>query len=115
MSELPSKITKSERALLRQLAQEAWEAEINSELEQLFENFSRWADDGMSALELSDKIHEFHNDASRELYARYTALDPEITVARAIALGILQEEVLGDTLRAKLRDQIRGFRTAEGE
>lgn len=115
MSELPSKITKSERELLRQLAQEAWEAEIDSELEQLFENFSRWADDGMSALELSDKIHEFHNDASRELYARYTGLDPAVTVARAIALGILQEGVLGDTLFAKLWDQIQGFRMVEDE
>jgi hypothetical protein len=115
MSEPPSKITKSERALLRQLAQEAWEAELDGELEQLFENFSRWADDGMSAFELSDKIHEFHNGASRGLYGRYTGLDPAVTVARAIALGILQEEVLGDTLRAKLRDQIGGFRTVEDE
>ena len=63
MSEPPSKITKPERALLRQLAQKAWEAEL--------------------------EIHEFHNGASRELYGRYASLDPAVTVARAIALADL--------------------------
>jgi hypothetical protein len=113
MSEPPPKVTKSERALLRQLAQEAWEAELDDKLEQLFEDFSRWADDGMSAFELSDRIHEFHNGASRELYSRYTGLDSVTAVARAIALGILDEGALGDTLRMKLSAQIEAFRSNE--
>ena len=115
MSEPPPKITKAERALLRRLAREAWEAELDEELEQLFEFFSRWADDGMSAFELSDKIHEFHNGASRELYGRYSGLDPTLSVARAIAKGILDDAVLGETLCAKLSTQIEAFRSAGDE
>ncbi len=113
MSESPPKITKSERALLRQLAQEAWEAELDDSLEQLFEEFSRWADNGMSAFELSDKIHEFHNGASRELYSRYTGLDPATVVARAIAMGVLEDVILGETLRVKLNDKIEFFRSLD--
>ena len=115
MPEPPPKITKAERSLLRQLAQEAWEAELDDKLEQLFEDFSRWTEDGMSAFELSEKIHDFHNGASRELYGRYTGLDPAVTVARAIAMGILDDKVLGYTLHAKLTDQIEAFRSAEHE
>ena len=115
MSEPAPKVTKSERALLRQLAQEAWEAELDDKLEQLFEDFSRWADDGMSAFELSNRIHEFHNGVSRELYSRYTGLDPVTVVARAIALGILDEGALEDTLRTKLSAQIEAFRSNENQ
>jgi hypothetical protein len=43
------KPTRKETALLRQLAQEAWEAELTAELEELFETFCRWADKSMSA------------------------------------------------------------------
>lgn len=114
MSE-PLKITKSEHAILRQLAKEAWEAELDDRLEQLFEDFLRWVDDEMSAFELSDKIHEFHDGASRELYGRYTGLEPAITVARAIAVGILGDEALGEALRAKLSDQIEAFRSIRDE
>jgi hypothetical protein len=115
MPEPPPKITKAERSLLRQLAHEAWKAELDDKLEQLFEDFSRWTEDGMSAFELSEKIHDFHNGASRELYGRYTGLDPAVTVARAIAMGILDDKVLGHTLHAKLTDQIEAFRSLEHE
>lgn len=113
MSESPTKITKSERAILRQFAQESWETELDDSLEQLVEEFSRWADNGMNAFELSDKIHKFHNGASRELYSRYTGLDPDTVVARAIAMGILKDVILGKTLRPKLNDKIELFRSLE--
>ena len=101
-SAVPPKITRAERALLRQLAEDAWNAELSEHLEELFEDFGRWADDGMSAFDLSDKIDEFHDGLSRELYARYNTLDPATTVARAIAIGLVGEEALGESLRQKL-------------
>ena len=104
------KVTKRERALLRELAGEAWESELRSELEDLFEVFLKWADSGMDSFELSDRIHEFHNGISRELYSRYTGLDPEITVPRAVAMGILGEQQLGDALLEKLAPQIEAYR-----
>jgi hypothetical protein len=53
-------LSKSEIAVLRECANEAWESELHYELEGLFEDFSRWADDGYSSRELTERIHEFH-------------------------------------------------------
>ena len=93
-----TKLTKRDRARLRQLAGQAWEAELETELETLYEHFLTWAESGFNAFELSDLIHEFHNGVSRELYARYTTLPPTIAVSRAEALGILGEGELGQEL-----------------
>jgi hypothetical protein len=103
------KFTKQERARLRQLAEEAWEAELEIELKTLFEDFGRWVRKGMTAFDLSEKIHEFHNGISRELYGRYTTLNPIITVSRAVALNILGEEKLGAALHEKLSEEIETF------
>lgn len=110
MAGVPTKLTKSERALLRELTGESWETELGEELEKLFENFTQWADHGMSALELSERIHEFHNGPSRELYSLYSGADSAMVVARAIAMGLLDEQSLTDELRSKLAEQIETFR-----
>lgn len=105
-----AKLTKRQRALLRHLASRAWELELEEKLENLFEDFGKWADKGMSCFELSDKIHEFHNGTSRELYGRYTGLEPAIAVSRAVALGILSEAEVGADLLKKLEREIAIFR-----
>ena len=110
MASVPAKLTKSERALLRTLTGEAWETELGEELEKLFEDFTKWLDHGMSALDLSDKIHEFHNGRSRDLYNIYTGVDPAMIVARAIAMGFVDEKSLNNELRSKLAEQIEEFR-----
>lgn len=104
------RFTKREKAELKELAGAAWEAELRDELEKLFEDFLKWADNGMDAFDLSERIHQFHNGVSRELCGRYTSLDPEITVPRAIALGILGEGELGEALLEKLSAQIQAYR-----
>ncbi len=76
---METQITKREKALLRKLAAQAWEAELSRELGSLFEHFRRWTDKGLNAFDLSHEIHEFHDGASRDLYARYTRLDPMTT------------------------------------
>lgn len=111
---MATKPRRKEKALLRQLAEEAWETELNDELEDLFESFTSWADKGLSAFELSEQIHEFHNGISRELYKRYTG-DPTAAVARAIALGILGEEALTPELHQDLEPLITHFQETESE
>ena len=110
MTQPVQRFTKRERAELRELAGAAWEAELRDALEKLFEDFLKWADNGMDAFELSERIHAFHNGVSRELYGRYTALHPEITVPRAVALGILGEGELSEGLLQKLSAQIERYR-----
>lgn len=107
-------ITKREKALLRQLAYEAWKTELDAELEKLFEDFGRWADKGMSTFDLSDKIHEFHNGVSRELYVYYTSPDLATAVSKAVAIGLLSEDALGETLLEKLAPLIEVFKNFDG-
>jgi hypothetical protein len=108
-------ITKKEKALLRQLAHEAWKTELDAELEKLFKDFGRWADKGMSAFDLSDKIHEFHNGVSRELYVRYSNPSLAAAVSRAVAIGVLSEDALGETLLEKLLPLIEFFKNMDSE
>ena len=58
---------------------------------------------------LPNRIHEFHSGPSRDLYSLYTGADPAI-VARAIALGFLEEQSLRGELRLKLAGEIKAFR-----
>lgn len=108
-------LTKKEKALLRQLAHEAWKAELDAELEKLFEDFGRWADKGMSAFDLSDKIHEFHNGVSRELYVFYSNPDLPIAVSSAVAKGVLSEVTLGETPLQKLAPLIEVFKNMDSK
>ena len=84
--------------------------ELTAELEVLFEDFCRWTDNGINAFDLSDRIHDFHNGVSRQLYSRYTTLDPATVVSRAIALAILNRGSLDAPLLEKLTPLIDGFR-----
>ena len=81
-------------------------------LTELYKEFGKWADDAMDALELSDKIHEFHNGISRELYSLYTSLDSAILVSRAVALGLIEASAIEEELFAKLEPEIKSIRKA---
>ena len=100
------KLSKRETATLRELANEAWEAELHGALDDLFEDFCRWADEGYSSFELIERIHEFHDGPARDLYKRYTAMLPGTAVARAIAVGTIDASALPAGLLAKLEDEI---------
>jgi len=70
-------ISKREFAILKKLAIEAHEAGLEGALMELLEKFMLWSGDGIDSFELSDRIHEFHDGISRELYKTY-ALPPRI-------------------------------------
>ncbi len=112
---MPIKLSKRETAALHELASEAWESELHDALEALFEDFCRWADDGYSSFELSERIHEFHDGASRELYKRHAGLPPFVAVARAIAEGTIDESALPPELLEKLADEIEALRRINGD
>ena len=111
---MPTKLSKREIADLREWANEAWESELHDALEGLFEDFCRWADNGYSSRELSERIHEFHDGTSRELYKRYAGLPAIVAVARAIAIGAIDETALSPSLQEKLADEIEAQRRING-
>jgi hypothetical protein len=79
------------RRVLRQLANLAWERELNAELRALDNSFAEWKAGVLGPHELSDRIHAFHHGAAQALYVRYTRIHPPELVARAVGLGILSE------------------------
>lgn len=62
------------RRKLREFAGLAHEAELRQELGHLAAQFDEWRAGCLDSFELSDRIHEFHNGPSREIYNRYIAL-----------------------------------------
>jgi hypothetical protein len=103
-----SEFNRREKSELRNLSGEAWAEELSEALLELYEDFGKWAEDSLSPFDLNDKIHEFHNGKSRELYVRYSSR-PEIEVARAIAKGYISEGEVSESLLEKLRSSIEFF------
>lgn len=101
--------SKKERAELRRLASEAYERELGNQLAELDKSFSEWRDRRLLSSELSEKIHQFHQHAARDIWSTYQAPHDSMLVARAIALGILSENEVPVTLREKLRDIVASF------
>jgi hypothetical protein len=95
---------------LRRLADAAYERELADELAKLEEEFRRWRSNEMSAFELSDRIHEFHDGAARDLWKIYTFGRPPVAVARAIANGLIAESALSPKLLAQLEGAIAFYR-----
>jgi len=96
---MPKEFTRSETKRLRRLADGGWDAELRACLLELYAQFGSWAKQGISSFDLVERIHEFHNGASRELYGRYTGLSPALAVARAVALGLIPADAMGAPLR----------------
>lgn len=103
--------TKATRRRLRELAGIAYTRELGAELAKLEADFSKWRSGEIDPFELSDRIHQFHDGISRDLYVRYRNLAPQQAVARALVSHVLDRaEIPSDLLRA-LEPTIQFFET----
>ena len=110
VSEMPDLWSKKQRRELRELQGLAWERELEEALRPLGEDFDAWRKGKISAFELSDRIHKFHNGRSRELFTRYTGSLEVWLIARAIVRGVIDESELSEDLRTELNEDIAEFR-----
>lgn len=104
MREYPKPI----KRLIREYAARAYEAELGQALGELEAQFTRWRSGEISAGELSDRIHTFHQGPARELWSRYNARIDETLVAHAIVTGLLPRERIPAELLEALQP-ILGF------
>jgi len=74
---------------LRELAVRAHEIELGRELRKLHDELARWQRGEITAFDVSDAIHRFHDGPSREMHVRYTTGLPAWAVAHAISAGII--------------------------
>lgn len=84
-----NRFTKLEKKELRMLAELAYERELAKALELVEENFRQWRKNKITAFELSDLIHKFHNGIARDLWSFYTTGYTELSVKHAITEGII--------------------------
>ncbi len=101
---------KRELAKLRELASEAYERELGEHLAELEKSFAAWRRGKLLSSELSSEIHEFHQNAARDVFSSYQLPHPAMIVARAIAAGFLKEGEVPESLQAKLKEEIAVIR-----
>lgn len=102
--------SKKQRKELRELQGLAWERELSEALRSLRQEFDAWEQGEISAFELSDRIHKFHNGRSRELFHTYAGSPEAIIIESAVARGVLDESELSEDLHAGLSEGIAYFR-----
>lgn len=98
--------TKKQRRELRELQGRAWERELGGALQELRRDFELWEKGEISVFELSDRIHEFHNGRSRELYKLYSGSRDHFLVSHLTVRGVIDEAELSDDLREAIKDDI---------
>ena len=98
-----NRFTKVERKELRRLAGVAYEREFAKALEALEGEFKRWRKNKISAFELSELIHKFHNGPARDLWSFYTTGPAELNVKHAIAKGVILKNAISAGILEKLK------------
>ncbi len=95
--------TKSERKELRRLAGLAYERDLSKALKSLEDKFKQWKENKITAFELSDFIHKFHNGIARDLWSFYTNGYTDMIVAPAIADGLISKAEISPGILEKLK------------
>jgi hypothetical protein len=98
--------SRKRRRELRDLQGLAWERELEDALRSLRMDFEMWDRGDISAFELSDRLHKFHNGRSRELFNMYSGRLENWWIGHIIARGVIEESELSDDLRDVLKDEI---------
>lgn len=104
--------SKSTRGKLRRLSGVAWERELSSSLEDLEKHFKSWRAGDIDAFQLNERIHEFHQGPSRDLWGKYTNILPTLLLGHALADGFVEEEEIPEQAREEIN---RIARLDEGE
>lgn len=95
--------SKAQRRALRELAGLAHRRELERELAELEAHFKAWREGQIGPFALNDRIHEFHNGPSRDLWKTYVMLHAEMVVPTAVVRGVLQENELPADLLESMR------------
>jgi len=98
-----SDFTKSERKELRKLAGLAYERELSKALGELEGKFKLWKKNKITAFELENLIHQFHNGIARKLWSFYANGDSELAIRQAIAKDIILKTEVKPSILEKIK------------
>jgi hypothetical protein len=82
------------KRLVREWAGVAHDRELSKALLDLRAHFEAWQRAEISAADLNDLIHQFHQGGSREIWKKYATNHLEPAIGLAVATGILRQEEL---------------------
>jgi len=105
----PGRFTDADRRRLSVLARHAFARELFHDLELVSSAYRDWQDGHIDVLELDDFIHDYVEDSFEQAYRRYSTLDAETIVARALSLGLVEDSEIPSALREKLAPSIRAL------
>lgn len=109
-----SDLTKSQKKHLRQLASQCYEKETSLALEELYENFQKWKKSEITPWDLTEKIHEHHDQIARELWKIYVQInDPCLSVSIALAKGIIEIKEVQENCRELVEMRSEFFQPEE--
>lgn len=102
-------LTKAQKRKLRELDAKAHEAELGRALRALFSTFQRWDRGELDSFDMSDAVHRFHDGTAREIWKRHDGYFPDLSVARAIAEGLIDRAAVPPDLLALLAPDIARY------
>jgi len=97
-----AELTKSQRRRMAELADLAYQRDLDAELAKLDGHFARWRASELSCFDLAALIQAFHQDSARDLANRYDRKFREFAVAGAISRGVLTQAEAGPEILALL-------------
>jgi hypothetical protein len=103
--------SKSIKRLIREWMMEAYERELHRELTRIDESFAAWRAGAIGSGELSHRIHQWEQGPSCALFKYYNRGPQDMSVAYAIAIGILDEEELPSELLEAIRRPLAFYRS----
>lgn len=82
------------KRLVREYAAIAHDRELGQALRELGGQFERWWSGEIRAADLNDRIRQFHDGPSRDVWRKYATNRLEPAIGFAVATGILRKEEL---------------------
>ena len=101
------KYPKSIRKLIGVFLNEAYQSELHRELSHLENHFKDWCDGKIDNDDLTNFIHQFHDQDVRDLNKRYNGDFPDLVVAYAFAKEILDKKEAPKELIEALSELIK--------
>ncbi len=102
---MPS-FTKREARKLTELSELARARELNHDLHHVVRACSDFRSGRIDEVDLDELLREYVQGTSRLVLARYEDLEPDVAVARAVAMELLEASELPPALRKKLERSI---------
>lgn len=111
-------LTKADNRKVRQLTVIAWERELRDEIRGIAAAINEMENGSLSPFDVNERIHKFHNGASRDLYKQHSESLPWLGVSRAYFDGVLTDDDLvgaSDEVRTGIAEFAASFARLEAE